>query len=164
MHWQQRSSNMTAWWYSVSVSTFPPSMLHEVMGLNAMILVFWMLSFKRAFSLSPFALIKKLFSPSSLSAMRMVSSAISEVADISPGNKGGWVPKNWWFWIVMLEKNLESLSDSKEIKLVNSKGNQRRISIGRTNAEAEAPIFWQPYVKSQLTGKDPDAGKDWGQE
>ena len=60
----------------------------------------------------------------------------------------------------MLEKALEIPLDRQEIKPVNPKGNQRRISIGRTNAEAEAPIFWQPYVKSQLTGNDPDAGKD----
>ena len=59
---------------------------------------------------------------------------------------------------LVLEKTLESLSDSKEIKLVNSKGNQRRISIGRTGAEAL--ILWPPDVKSQLIGKDPDAGKD----
>ena len=60
----------------------------------------------------------------------------------------------------MLAKTVESPLDSKEIKLVNSKGNQPRTSIGRTNAEAEAPIFWPPHVKSQLIGKDPDAGKD----
>ena len=67
------------------------------------------------------------------------------------------------FWIVMLEKTLENLLDSK-IKLVNPKGNQPRIFIGRTNTKAEAPIFCPPHVKSQVIGKDPDAGKDWGQE
>ena len=61
---------------------------------------------------------------------------------------------------LVLEKTLESLSDSKEIKPVNSKGNQLRIFIGRTDAEAEAPILWPPDAKSQLIGKDPDAGKD----
>ena len=61
---------------------------------------------------------------------------------------------------MVLEKTLESPLDSKEIKPVNPKGNQPRIFIGRTDAKAEAPIFWPPDVKSQLTGKDPDAGKD----
>ena len=64
----------------------------------------------------------------------------------------------------MLEKTLESPLDSKEIKLVNPKGNRLWIFIGRTDAEAEALILWPPDVKSQLIGKDPDAGKDWGQE
>ena len=59
-----------------------------------------------------------------------------------------------------LEKTLEIPLDSKEIKLVNPKGNQPRIFIGRTDAEAEGPIFGPPDVKSQLTGKDPDAGND----
>ena len=64
---------------------------------------------------------------------------------------------------VVLEKTLENPLDCKEIK-VNSKGNQTWIFIGRTDAEAEAPMLWPPDVKSWLTGKDPDAGKDWGQE
>ena len=59
-----------------------------------------------------------------------------------------------------MEKTLESSLDSKEIKPVNPKGNQPWIFIGRTDAEAEAPILWLPDVKSQLTGKDHDAGKD----
>ena len=75
----------------------------------------------------------------------------------------GWVPNNWCFLIVVLEKTLESPSDSKEIKPVNPKGNQSWIFIGRTDAEAEAPILW-PRPKSQSIGKDPDARKDWGQE
>ena len=66
--------------------------------------------------------------------------------------------------IVVLEKTLESPLDSKEIKLVNPKGNQPWIFIGRTDAEAEAPILWPPDAKSQLIGKDPDAGKDWRQK
>jgi len=61
-------------------------------------------------------------------------------------------------------KLFKSPLDSKEIKPVNPKGNQPWIPIGRTNAEAEAPILWSPDKKSQLTGKDPDTGKDWGQE
>ena len=68
------------------------------------------------------------------------------------------------FWIVVLEKTLESLLDSKEIKPVNPIGNQPWIFIGRTDAEAEVPALWPPDVKSRLIGKDPDAGKDWGQE
>ena len=61
---------------------------------------------------------------------------------------------------MVLEKTLESLLDSKEIKQVNPKGNQLRIFIGRTDAEAEAPVLWPPDVKSQLSGKDSDAGND----
>ena len=65
---------------------------------------------------------------------------------------------------VVLEKTLESPLDSKENKPVNPKGNQPWIFIGRTDAKAEAPILWPPDMKSRLTGKDPDAGKDWGHE
>ena len=64
----------------------------------------------------------------------------------------------------MLEKTLESPLDFKEIKPVNPKGNQPWIFIGRTDAEAETPVFWLPDVKSWLIGKDLDAAKDWGQE
>ena len=67
-------------------------------------------------------------------------------------------------YLIILEKTRESPLDSKEIKLVNAKGNQAWIFFGRTDAEAEAPILWPPDAKSQLIGKDPDAGKDWGQE
>ena len=63
-----------------------------------------------------------------------------------------------------LEKALESPLDSKAIKLVNPKGNQPWIFIGKTDTEAEAPILWSPDLKSWLTGKDPDAGKDWRQK
>ena len=76
----------------------------------------------------------------------------------------GWVLKNWCLWTVVMEKTLESPLDSKELKPVNPKGNQPWIFIGRTVAKAEAPILWPPDAKSQLTGKGPDAGKDWGQE
>ena len=75
----------------------------------------------------------------------------------------GWVPKKWCFWTV-LEKTLEGPLDSKEIKPINPKGNQPWIFIGRTDAEAEAPILWPPDAKSRLVGKDPDAEKYWGQE
>ena len=73
--------------------------------------------------------------------------------------KESWEPKNWCVWTVVLEKTLESPLDCKEIKPVNPKGNQSWIFTGRTNAEA--PILWPPDVKNWLTGKDPDAGKDW---
>ena len=61
-------------------------------------------------------------------------------------------------------KSFENLVDSKEIKPVNPKGNQLWISTGKTDAEVEAPVLWPPDVKNRLSGKDPDAGKDWGQE
>ena len=74
-----------------------------------------------------------------------------------------WAPKNWCSRTVLLEKTLESLLDCK-IKLVNSKGNQSWTFIGRIDSEAEAPILWPPDAKNWLIGKNPDAGKDWGQE
>ena len=79
-------------------------------------------------------------------------------------HKEGWVPKNWCFWTLVLEKALESPFDCKEIKTVSPKGNQSWIFIRRTDAEAEAAILWPPDAKSWLTRKDPDAGKDWRQE
>ena len=79
-------------------------------------------------------------------------------------HKIGWASKNWCFLIVLQEKTFESPLDSKDIKPVNPKGNQPWLLIGRTGAEAEAPILWQPDAKRLLTGKDPDAGKDWGQK
>ena len=75
-----------------------------------------------------------------------------------------WAPKNWCFWTVVLEKTLESPLDCKEIQPVHPKGNQSWVFIGRTDAEAETPVFWPPDAKSWLIGKDPDAGRDWGQE
>ena len=72
-----------------------------------------------------------------------------------------WAPKNWCFWTVVLEKTLESPLDCKEIQPVHPKGNQSWIFIGRTDAEAKTPILWPPDAKNWLTGKDPDAGKDW---
>ena len=77
-------------------------------------------------------------------------------------HKKSWALKNWCFWIVVLEKTLESPLYFKEIELINCEGNQSWIFIGRT--DAEAPILWLPDVKNWLIGKDPDAGKDWGQE
>ena len=78
--------------------------------------------------------------------------------------KESWALKNWYFWTVVLEKTLGSPLYCKEIKLVNPKGNQSCIFIGRTDAEVEAPILWPPDVNNWLIGKDPDAGKDWEQE
>ena len=72
----------------------------------------------------------------------------------------GWVPKNWWFRIVVLEKTLENPLDSKEVPPVHPKGNQSWIFIGWTDAEAETPIPWPPHAKDWLIWKDPDAGKD----
>ena len=79
-------------------------------------------------------------------------------------HKEGWAPKDWCFWTVELEKTLESHLDCKENKPVHPKGNQLWILIGRTNAEAEAPVLRPPDAKSRLTRKDPDSGKDWRQE
>ena len=79
-------------------------------------------------------------------------------------HKESWALKNWWFWTVVLEETLESPLDCKEIQPVHPKGNQSWIFIGRTDSEAETPILWPPDVKTWLIGKDPDSGKDWGQE
>ena len=78
--------------------------------------------------------------------------------------KESWVPKNWCFWIVVLEKTLESPLDYKDITQVNLKGNQSWIFIVRADAEAETLILWLPDAKNWLFGKDPDAGKYWRQE
>ena len=78
-------------------------------------------------------------------------------------HKEGWAMKNWCLCTLVLEKTLESPLDCK-IKPVNPKGNQSWILIGRTDAEAEAPILWPPDVESPLIGKVPDAGKDWSQK
>ena len=79
-------------------------------------------------------------------------------------HKEVWVPKNWCFWTVVLEKTLESPLDCKEIKPVSPKGNQSWMFIGRTDAEAEALILWPSDAKSRLIRKDPDAGRNWSQE
>ena len=71
-----------------------------------------------------------------------------------------WAPKNSCFWTVVLEKTLESPLDCKEIQPVHSKGDQPWVFF----AKAETPVLWPPHVKSWLTGKDSDAGRDWGQE
>ena len=79
-------------------------------------------------------------------------------------HKESWVPKNWCFWTVVLEKTLETPLDCKEIQPVHCKGDQSWIFIGRTDAEAEMPLVWPPDVKNWLIRKDSDAGKDWRQE
>ena len=79
-------------------------------------------------------------------------------------HKESWAPKNSCFRTVVLEKTLENSLDCKEIQPVHPKGDQSWVFIGRTAAEVETPIIWPPDVKSWLTWKDPDAGKDWGQE
>ena len=78
--------------------------------------------------------------------------------------KESWVPQNWCFWTVVLEKTLESPLDYKEIQPVHPKGDQSWLFIGKTDVEAETPRLWPPDVKSLLIWKDPEAGKDWGQE
>ena len=84
--------------------------------------------------------------------------------DLELDYKESWVLKNWCFWTVALEKTLESPLDNKEIQRVHPKENQSWVFIARTDAETKAPILWPPDVKNWLIWKDPDAGKDWGQE
>ena len=75
-----------------------------------------------------------------------------------------WASKNWCFWTVVLEKTLESPMDCKEIQPVHSQRDQSWVFFRRNDAKAETPILWPPHAKSSLIGKDPDAGRDWGQE
>ena len=79
-------------------------------------------------------------------------------------HKGGWVPGNWCFWTVVLEKTLESPLDCKEIQPVHSKGDWSWVFFGGNDAKAETPVLWPRDAKSWLIWKDPDAGKDWRQE
>ena len=78
--------------------------------------------------------------------------------------KESWALKNWCFWTVVLEKTLASPLGCKEIQPVHSKGDQPWVLFGRTDVEAETPLFWPPDVKNWLIGKDSDAGRDWRQE
>ena len=78
--------------------------------------------------------------------------------------KESWVPKNWCFWTVVLEKTLETPLDFKDIQPVHSKGNQAWVLIVRIDTKAETPRLWLSHAKSWLIGKDSDAGRDWGQE
>ena len=84
--------------------------------------------------------------------------------DVRVGYKESWAQKNWCFWTVVLEKTLESPLDGKEIQPAHPKGDQSWVFMGRTDVETESPILWPLHVKSWLIWKDPDAGKDWGQE
>ena len=83
---------------------------------------------------------------------------------VRPGLKEGRAPENWCPWTMVLEKTPESPVDSQEIKLFSPKENQPWTFVGRTDAEAEAPVFWSPDANSQLIGKVTDARKDWGQK
>ena len=78
--------------------------------------------------------------------------------------EGSWAPKNWCFWTMVLEKTLGNPLHCKEIQPVHPKGDQSWVFSGRTDAEAETLILWPPHMKGWLIGKDPDAGRDWGQE
>ena len=78
--------------------------------------------------------------------------------------KESWIPNNWWFRTVVLEKTLKSPLEFKEIEPINPQENQSWIFIGRTDAETETPVVWPPDAKSWLIWQDPDAGKDWRQE
>ena len=78
--------------------------------------------------------------------------------------KESWTQKNWCFWTVALEKTLERPLNCKKIQSVHPKGDQSWVFIGRTDVEAETPILWPPDAGSWLIWKDPDTGKDWGQE
>ena len=78
--------------------------------------------------------------------------------------KESWVPKNWCFWTVVLEKTLQSPLDCKKFQLVHPKGDQSWVFFGGTDVKAETPILWPPDAESWFIWKDPDAGKDWGQE
>ena len=100
--------------------------------------------------------------PAKVHLVKAVSFPSSHVWMWEFDHKEGWVPKNWCFSTVVLEKTLQSTLDCKEIKPVNLKGNQSWVFIGRTHTEA--PILWPPDAKSQLIRKDPDAGKIWKQE
>ena len=80
------------------------------------------------------------------------------------GCEESWVPKNWCFWAMVLDKTLESPLDCKEIQPVHPEGDKSWVFIGRTDTEAETPILWPSHGKSWLIGKYPDSGRDWGQE
>ena len=133
---------------SVTVSIVSPSICYEVMGPDAMILVFWVLSFKPTSSLSSFTFIKRLFSASSLSAVRVMPSAYLRL-------------------LIFLLGILIPVCASSRQWLPFNKTEPHHfqwIFIGRTDAVAEGPMLWPPDGKNWLLGKDPDAGKDWRQK
>ena len=92
------------------------------------------------------------------------SPALQADALLSEPPGKSWAPKNWCFWTVVLEKTLESPLDCKGIHPVHPKRDQSWVFIGRTDAKAKTQVLWPPDAKSWLIGKDPDAGRDWGQE
>ena len=96
--------------------------------------------------------------------VHLVKAMVLPVIMYGSDYKESWVPKNWSFWTVVLEKTLESPLDCREIQPVHPKGDESWVFIGRTDVEAGTPILWPPGVKSWLIWKDPDYGKDWGQE
>ena len=124
-------------------------------------------------SLSPFFHCSFLLASGAHKVLLVPSKRLFPQSCVSSIIKSHWPPKSnslggsrllkgWCFWTVMLEKTLESPLDRKEVKPVNPVGTQSWIFIGRTDAEAEAPILWPSDVQTWLTGKDPDAGKDEG--
>ena len=96
-----------------------------------------------------------------LPKVHLVKAMVFPVVMWKLGCEESWVPKNWCFWTVVLEKTLESHLDCKKIEPVHRKGNQSWVIIGRAYVEAETPLLWPPDAKSWLIGKDPDAGRDW---
>ena len=102
------------------------------------------------------------FADKSLSSKTMIFPVVMYGCELD--HKEDRVPKKWCFWMVVLEKTLENPLDCKDIQTVHPKGDQSWVFFGRTDVEAETPIFWPPDVKSWLIWKDPDAGKDSGQE
>ena len=92
----------------------------------------------------------------------MVFQLVSDLREVD--YKESWVPKNWCFWTVVLEKTLESPLDCREIQPVHPKGSHFWIFIERTDVEAETPILWPPDAESWLIWEDPDAGQDWRKE
>ena len=96
--------------------------------------------------------------------VRLVKAMVFPVVMWELDCEEGWAPKNWCFWTVVLEKTLESPLDCKEIQPVHPKGDQSWDFFGRNDAKAETLVLWPPHAKSPLIGKDPNAGRDWGQE
>ena len=119
----------------------------------------WM-TWKRSWNLLPWAVQRHYFTNKGPSSQSYGFSS-SHVWMWELECEESWAPKNWCFWTVVLEKTLESPLAWKEIKPVNPKGNQSWVLIGRSDAEAETPIFCRSDAKNWLIGKDPDAGKDW---
>ena len=181
--WLQSPSAVILEPRKIKSANVSPSVCYEVMGQDAMILVFWMLNFKPTFSLASFIFIKRLLllGRKAMTNLDSILKSRHYFANKGPSSqdygfssshvwmweldyKESWARKNWCFWTVVLEKTLESPLDCKEIQPVHPKENQSKIFIGKTGVEAETPILWPPDVKSWLIWKDPAAGKDWRRE